>query len=56
MIIDGIDNNKVMVCPHQFYDCKYHRSYGDGAVFICGFEDCIKLKRCFKDENSVSST
>jgi len=49
----GIYGDLIRICIHQFDDCKYQSSYGDGAIFICNLN---KDKCILKDENSISST
>ena len=50
---DGFDSNgkptrkKVLICPHQFKECKYQGFYGEGAFLICRDENKIKENKCF---------
>ena len=53
-IIDDYRGIPIIVCPHQFIECKHHFPYGDGAFYICTLDECYKTKKCIKDINQKS--
>ena len=49
MITTGINGEPIMICPHQFEDCKHRFPYGDGAIGICTYEKCFEINGCLRD-------
>ena len=50
-IIKDYQGIPIIICPHQFINCKHHFPYGDGAFYICTLDECYKTKKCIKDIN-----